>query len=165
MMEDDATDKARECRRARVDADSKSAARPEKNRESTGQFSPGTSGNPSGRPAGAPNKATASIKAFAQSVLEDPNYREALRERARQDKLAPHEFTLLHYYAYGKPTEAVKDQGDTNRRLVQMVFLGPMSDPLAHDAREKARPLPALPRPMPDDEVGFSMDDFVDESK
>jgi hypothetical protein len=85
---------------------------PANNRESTGRFSPGHSGNPAGRQKGVANKATLSIREFSRSVLENPKYRAHLMRGAEEDKLAPHEFLMLHQYAYGKPkdTVAIEDQ-------------------------------------------------------
>lgn len=38
-------------------------------------------GKTGGRKPGTPNKATLAVKAFAQSILEDPAYREKLKRR------------------------------------------------------------------------------------
>jgi Family of unknown function (DUF5681) len=126
---------------------------PANNRKSTGRFAPGHSGNPEGRQKGVPNKATQTIKEFARSVLENPKYREHLVRRAEEDKLAPHEFVMLHQYAYGKPkdTVAVEDQ---RRAPTQIVFLSDLGDPLTRPHQPKR----TLPEPSPPrDEVAFTL--------
>ena len=59
-----------------------------------------------GRLSGTPNRATQEMRAFARSILENPAYRESIRQRIMQGK-APHLETLLYHYAYGKPRETV----------------------------------------------------------
>jgi hypothetical protein len=130
------------------------------NRESTGRFSPGHSGNPAGRPKGAPNKATQSIREFSRSVLENPKYREHLVRRAEEDKLAPHEFLVLHQYAYGKPKDTVAIE-DQRRAPTKIVILGDFSDPLARPPQSK-RSLPEPPPPR--DEVAFTLEDFDEQT-
>ena len=55
-----------------------------------------------GRPKGKLNKATIEIKAFADSIIDEPGYRENLRDRIWAGK-ADHMETLLHHYRSGKP--------------------------------------------------------------
>jgi hypothetical protein len=132
---------------------------PANNRKSTGRFSPGHSGNPAGRKKGVPNKATLSIREFSRSVLENPKFREHLVCRAEEDKLAPHEFVMLHQYAYGKPKDTVAIE-DQRRSPVQMVILGDFSDPLTRPEAPQRR-LPAPPTTnLP--EVGFTLEDLED---
>ena len=57
-----------------------------------------------GRPKGSRNKASHEIQAASKRLLTDPKYLESLQFRLMQGK-APHMETLLHHYAYGKPSE------------------------------------------------------------
>ena len=66
-----------------------------------------------GRPKGVPNKATREIKETARRLVEDPVYVAALAARLIRGK-APRMEVLLHYYAYGKPTETVDVKGLTD---------------------------------------------------
>src|SRR5262245_12169874 len=69
-------------------------------------WKPGKSANPNGRPKGIPNAASLEIKTFCRSVLEDPEYREKVRQRVI-DGEAPHVETLMYHYGYGKPVERI----------------------------------------------------------
>lgn len=60
-----------------------------------------------GRPLGCQNKATAEVKSLARALVDDPLYREALRERLVSGDCAPAVEVLLWHYAYGKPKETV----------------------------------------------------------
>lgn len=68
-----------------------------------GKFLPG---HPGAKPKGAVAKTTKAIREFAQSVLEDEQYRKNLRARASAGELGALEVTLYHY-AYGKPKETM----------------------------------------------------------
>jgi len=59
-----------------------------------------------GRPKGSLNKATIEIRDVARNLLEDPKYIESLKYRLMQGQAA-HMETLLHHYAYGKPSESM----------------------------------------------------------
>ena len=61
-----------------------------------------------GRPKGTPNKVTAEVREVAQSIVEDPIYREVLKQRLLMGKLAPAMESMLWHYAYGKPKERVE---------------------------------------------------------
>lgn len=63
-----------------------------------------------GRPKGAKNKTTAEVRAAAEKLVSDPEYRKELKTRLREGK-APHMETLLWHYAYGKPAEQVEVNG------------------------------------------------------
>lgn len=83
---------------------------PEKKRPNRGQFAKGASGNPAGRPKGAPNKATTEIRDLARKLLDDDDYRESLKRRLIAGE-ASHMETLLHHYAFGKPSDKVEVTG------------------------------------------------------
>lgn len=59
-----------------------------------------------GRPKGAVNQTTRSIQLFCRSVMEDPQYRETVLQRARTGTLGAMEPVILAY-AYGKPKESI----------------------------------------------------------
>lgn len=73
-------------------------------------FQKGQSGNPNGRPKGAPNKSTTEVKAVANMLVDDPEYREMLRQRLIKGT-APHMEPLLWAYAKGKPVDRVESGG------------------------------------------------------
>jgi hypothetical protein len=60
-----------------------------------------------GRPKGVPNKATVEVKAWAQSVVEDPQVQATTLDLARRGKLDSSLFRELLHYAYGKPKESM----------------------------------------------------------
>ena len=63
-----------------------------------------------GRPKGVPNKATTEVKEFCASIVEDPKYQQAVRERALLGLLSPALESLLWHYRWGKPKEDVQVQ-------------------------------------------------------
>jgi hypothetical protein len=134
-------------------------------RDPLGRWLPGVSGNPnrwprgtSGNPQGRPKT---SIRDACRLIVLDPDYRQALWERLKAGK-ADHIEGRIWDHAFGRPTEVVAHKGE-GLKPIEMVFLKPLTDPLADDAPQVPRPLPALPTPTPDDEVGFSMEDFNDD--
>ena len=132
-------------------------ALPENNRESTGQWRPGHSGNPAGRPAGTPNKATAEMKARVAEFLASGLYWGRVKVRIAAGLAAGLEIELWHY-AYGKPKETVKLEGE-GRPPVQIVLLGASGDPLdVPEPGPEPKARPALPPALP--EVGFEMGDL-----
>jgi hypothetical protein len=70
-----------------------------------------------GRPKGLPNKVTREIKQAALALVSDPVYVANLQERLNTGK-APHMETLLHHYAYGKPTERHEHSGANGLPLI-----------------------------------------------
>ena len=85
------------------------------------KFRPGISGNPRGRPRGARNKATQEVRDLARRLVEDPEYKAALKARLLNGQSGPIE-SLLWQYAYGKPKDAV-EPGTGERRIVyKMTF-------------------------------------------
>lgn len=65
-----------------------------------------------GRRKGTPNKATTEIRQFCRSLLEDPVYQANLRKKLRALRLHPSVHVIIHHYAYGKPKETIKHEGD-----------------------------------------------------
>ena len=57
-----------------------------------------------GRLPGTPNHATLEIKDFGRAIIEDPVYRERLKQRIH-DGEAPQIEALLYHYTYGKPKQ------------------------------------------------------------
>lgn len=70
-----------------------------------------------GRPKGIPNKATREIATAAHALLSDKKYLASLKVRLEEGK-APHMETLLHHYAYGKPTEKHEHSGANGLPLI-----------------------------------------------
>ena len=64
-----------------------------------------------GRPKGRLNQVTVEIKAWAQSVVEDPQVQATTLDLARRGKLDSSLFRELLHYAYGKPKETVSVDG------------------------------------------------------
>ncbi len=63
-----------------------------------------------GRPKGSLNKTTTEVRDLARQIVDDPEYRQALKLRVSLGE-APHMETLLWHYAYGKPKETVALEG------------------------------------------------------
>ena len=64
-----------------------------------------------GRKRGTPNRVTQTAKAFAESVLADPQVQARMLADARRGKLPPAVFCLLMAYAWGKPKETIDVHG------------------------------------------------------
>ena len=60
-----------------------------------------------GRKKGTPNRVSAEMRTFLKSVIEDPEYQEALRARMIAGKAA-HMEQLATYYVLGKPQDQVR---------------------------------------------------------
>ena len=69
-----------------------------------------------GRLLGQPNHATLEIKDFGRAIIEDPVYRERLKQRIL-DGEAPQIEALLYHYTYGRPKQDT-DSHDPIRVLV-----------------------------------------------
>ena len=65
----------------------------------------------SGRRKGTPNKATVEIRQLARDLVDDAAYRDALRTRLINGTAGAME-PMLWAYAYGKPKDTVKHEGD-----------------------------------------------------
>jgi hypothetical protein len=94
-------------------------ARPSTKRPSGSPFRPG---HPKlgGRTKGTPNRVSVEMKEFLKSVIEDPEYQEALRARMIAGKAA-HMEQLAAYYTLGKPGETVAVQSPS---LAEVMVLG-----------------------------------------
>ena len=62
----------------------------------------GQSGNPNGRAKGQRNHATEDIRAIARGFVDDPAYRETLRQRLLDGTLSSGVETMLWAYSYGR---------------------------------------------------------------
>ena len=69
-----------------------------------------------GRLPGTPNHATLEIKEFGRAIIEDPVYRERLKQRIL-DGDAPQIEALLYHYTYGRPKQEA-DSHDPIRVIV-----------------------------------------------
>ena len=65
-----------------------------------------------GRPKNVPNKVTQEAKAVALQMVSDPVYLQKLQADHRKRELNPAIEAMLWHYAYGKPKETVKVEGD-----------------------------------------------------
>lgn len=82
-----------------------------------------------GRPKGALNRTTIEVREAARAIVDDPDYREALKIRLILGQ-ASHMETLLWHYAYGKPKETVEIQADiTVEKVVREIIRSPASEP------------------------------------
>ena len=68
------------------------------------------SGNP-GRPKGAKNKATRAIQEMSRLLIEDKHGWDKMLAQYRAGKLHPSVFQWLCAYAYGKPKDTLKLEG------------------------------------------------------
>lgn len=76
----------------------------------SGSFKPGQSGNPSGKRRGVANRVTIEAREAAALIVDDAEYRAALKARVIAGQ-APHMETLLWAYAHGKPVDRVETGG------------------------------------------------------
>lgn len=89
-------------------------------------WKPGQSGNPAGRKPGIPNKATSTIKAFAQSLFNRPTFRKNLLRQWDELTLDPMFRRELIHYAFGKPTTPI----DLNINFDHAGYLARLSEPV-----------------------------------
>ena len=73
-------------------------------------YQPGVSGNPAGRRPGSRNRATLEAREFAKRLIDDDDYRAALRQRMIAGTAGAVE-PLMWFYSYGKPVERVETGG------------------------------------------------------
>jgi hypothetical protein len=71
-----------------------------------------------GRVKGTPNRSTVAGRAFAEQLVNDPVYRENLRERLFAGRVHPGVEQMLWYYAHGKPKEQLELSGSVSTRDV-----------------------------------------------
>ena len=70
-------------------------------------FRPGQSGNPRGRTPGTQNRRTIEVRVIANRLVDDPEYRAALRQRMINGTAGALEVLIWHY-AKGKPVDRVE---------------------------------------------------------
>jgi hypothetical protein len=78
-------------------------------------------GGSPGRPAGVPNKASQEARGICKLLVDDPEYRTALRERliaGRAGALEP----LVWQYAYGKPIGGDDDQQEVDGGILMQLI-------------------------------------------
>lgn len=93
-------------------------------------FKPGNlTGKLGGRPKGSKNKKTLELAAFFRSVLEDRKYRSRIRKELIDGKATDQMEVLAFYYAYGKPTETIRHEGEVTLNLRALLA----------EAKERAR--------------------------
>jgi len=71
-----------------------------------------------GRKPGGKNKRTIEGQAYARRVVEDPEVQAMLFAQAKAGTLSAPIFTVLMYYAWGKPTERIEHSGDPDKPVV-----------------------------------------------
>lgn len=69
-----------------------------------------------GRKRGTPNKVTVEAKMACSEIVDDPEYRAKLRERAVAGELPPGLEQMLWAYAKGKPKEEISHSGEVGYR-------------------------------------------------
>ena len=75
-------------------------------------FAKGNAGKPKGRP----NKATRDVRECARELVGNADYRRNLADRLKRGRCAPPMEITLWHYAYGKPKDTVKLEGELGVR-------------------------------------------------
>lgn len=65
-----------------------------------------------GRPKGVPNRATIEVRESCRAIVEDPEYRARLKQRALTGRLNPAVEVMLWHFAYGKPRDVIEQTGE-----------------------------------------------------
>ena len=73
-------------------------------------FQPGQSGNPAGRRPGTRRRVTIEAQHAASQIVDDPEYRAALRQRMIAGTAGAME-PLMWFYAKGKPVDRIEQGG------------------------------------------------------
>jgi hypothetical protein len=121
-------------------------ARPATKRPSGRPFRPGHR-KLGGRAKGTPNRVSAEMRTFLRSVIEDPEYQEALRARMIAGKAA-HMEQLAAYYTCGKPQEQVQVQTTPSMSKLIVLALQEKNERQRVE-REKARGEASAGLPLP----------------
>ena len=90
-----------------------------------------------GRKKGTPNRVSAEMRAFLKSVIESPEYQDALRARMIAGRAA-HMEQLAAYYTLGKPQEQVQVQTTPSMARLLLMALKP-------EEKEQGEPSNNLP--------------------
>lgn len=70
-----------------------------------------------GRSKGTKNKRSHGVEEWALELVQDAEYQMKFKERLLSGQLAPALETMVHHYAYGKPTERVEVTGKDGQPL------------------------------------------------
>lgn len=92
-----------------------------------------------GRPKGSLNKATREFQRACRKLLEDKDYRDALKKRLLAGTLKPQVEVMLHHYAYGKPKETIDVNHMVQEDVTALQELTP--EQLAAEAQQTSREL------------------------
>lgn len=92
-----------------------------------------------GRAKGTLNKATLVGRAFAERLVNDPDYLASVEARAKAGKLQPGIEQMIWYYALGKPRESLELSGSVSGRdVTQMSTDELLAEMEAHHAATAA---------------------------
>lgn len=97
-----------------------------------------------------PRSSKLSRREYARELLNSPQYRQSVLDRLTLGELPPALEILLHYYAYGKPTEHVEVR-DTTTRLEDLT--PEQLDERAMLLAKRARQLREQQRPVEEEAV------------
>ncbi len=102
----------------------------------------------SGRKRGVKNRTTMEIRELARDLLDD-DYFDALKFRLKTGTAGTSVETLFHYYAFGRPVERVKFEGDRRVTVEQFRALAGRDDDDDRGGDEPAPPKPKKPPMAP----------------